>query len=186
MSTTCVPSISLSFRSRASRWTRLLLPGLLFVVTVSLLFLGSLLFLTPTPPSFARAASFETCATVPPREKPTFCNGADPIQGGCASDAETVTEEPILDGSEQIGLAQMRHSPSCNTYWGRGFSFLSGKSMTVFIPELGTGGNASFLSTTPEIYSNMIYATIPTVTIGIIIGPTRVVLATIPGVNLRA
>ncbi len=169
--------------AKLARHRRLWL-SLLFAALLALLLGG--LFFTPIRTSFAKTTSFETCATVLPKDKPKFCNGSDPIQGGCSFDAQTVTEQPILQGNKSVGLAQVRHSPFCNTYWGRGFSFLPGKSMTVFISELGKGDAASFLSTSSEVYSNMVYATIPTVTIGIIVGPTQVVSTTIPGVNLGA
>nr|BBH92107.1 hypothetical protein KTA_03060 [Thermogemmatispora argillosa] len=71
----------------------------------------------------------------------------------------------------------------CNTYWGRGFTFLAGASISVYLPDLGTGAEASYLSTTSQVYSNMVYAFIPTVTIEVIVGPTQVIATTIPGVH---
>jgi hypothetical protein len=171
-----------SAHERTQQHLRHILPLLLAMLLAALL-ASLFLFTGPLQHSFARPASFETCATVLPRQKPQFCNGQDPILGGCSSDAQTVTQQPILLAGRVVGLAQVRHSPFCDTYWGRGFSFLLSKSISVDLPDLGRGEEASFLSTSSSVYSNMLYQQIPTVTVGIIVSSTTVAQTTIPGVK---
>ncbi|RAQ95841.1 DUF2690 domain-containing protein [Thermogemmatispora tikiterensis] len=154
---------------------------LLVLILLALLIVSLLLW--PTPPGLARGNSFETCSTVLPQDRPRFCTGTDPIVEGCSLDARTVSDVPMRWGTRTVGLAQVRHSLLCNTYWGRGFRFLPGASISVYLPDLGTGAEASYLSTTSQVYSNMVYAFIPTVTIEIIVGPTQVIATTIPGVH---
>ncbi len=171
------------------RWHRWLLRaskahGFCWLLALILLALLTVfLLLRPTPSSLARGNSFETCSTVLPRDRPRFCTGTDPIVEGCSLDAQTVNEVSMRWGTRAVGLAQVRHSPLCNTYWGRGFSFLHGASISVYLPDLGTGAKASYLSTTSQVYSNMVYAFVPTVTIEIIVGPAQVIATTIPGVH---
>jgi len=158
------------------RWLPILLSALVAVVLAVLL-------LRTTHTSFAKTSSFETCATVIQQDKPKFCTGADPIQGGCSHDAQTVTQQPVMLGDQQVGLAEVRHSPSCNTYWARGVSYLQGKAVSVFVSNLGKSDTASYLSTSQEAYSNMVYATIPTVVVQVDVSPTHVANTTIAGVN---
>ncbi len=85
-------------------------------------------------------------------------------------------------GNRQVGLAQVRHSPSCNTYWARGLSYVPAMELQVSIPALNyTNNQASFISSTREAYSNMFYATIPTVVVGMDLSPTQSVQTTIMG-----
>lgn len=156
---------------------------LLLIASALLAMSFGIWFLSSSHTSFARSTSFETCATVLAKDKPAFCNGADPIAGGCVADAKTVTEQPIMFDGQTVGLAQVRHSTLCNTYWARGFTSRPGKSISVFVSELGKSSNASFLSTGVSAYSNMVYVTVPTVTIQVDVSPTQVASATIAGVH---
>lgn len=154
---------------------------LLLAIAAILLSLGNWL-LQSSHPTFAKTTSFETCLTALPQHKPSLCNGADPIQGGCSFDAQTFAQTPVVFGNQTVGLAQVRFSVACGTFWGRGFSYLPGKSVSVYVAALGTGGNASFLSTTPEAYSNMVYGTPSPVTVSVILSATQVASATVSGI----
>lgn len=153
---------------------------LLVGIIVSFLLIQTMLQLTP--PSFAKTASFETCATALANQKGPRCNGEDPIIQGCSRDAMTVKQAMIIHNGRPIGLAQLRYSANCGTYWARGFSYLVGTGVTVYVQNLGKQDTASYLSDGPEAYSNMIYLTgsaRPTVVVGVV-GET-VTLVTLTG-----
>jgi len=141
-------------------------------------------FLRSSHTSFARSTSFETCSTVALKDRPQFCTGADPIAGGCSQDARTfLPQQEVLFDGQAVGMAQMRYSPSCNTYWVRGFSYLPNTSVSVYVENLGASTQASYLSSTPEAYSNMVYATPPTVVVQIDVSSSQTARATIVGVK---
>jgi hypothetical protein len=167
------------------RWLKmpLVLRILLLIASTLLALSFGIWFLSSSHTSFARSTSFETCATVRVVDKPKFCNGMDPIQSDCTADAQTVAEQPVMLDGQTVGLAQIRYSPRCNSYWARGFSYLPGKSVSVYVSELGKGDNASFLSTNGSAYSNMVYSSVPTVTIQVYVLPTQVAGVTIAGVH---
>lgn len=158
-----------------------------------LVVLAGTLALGPFHHAFAAGLSFNTCRNASFEEKAAFCTGADPVVGGCAQDAMTGdgmtpnTERPILFQGKRVGLAQVRSSPSCGTYWGRGFSFVRGAILTIHLPALGTGGAGSFQIQSSSIYSNMFYdpvqGDVPTVIVGLILSPTQVAQVTIKGIG---
>lgn len=153
-----------------------------------LVVLAGILALGPVHHAFAAGLSFNTCANASFDQKAAFCTGADPIVGGCAQDAITPNNErPIVFAGTRVGLAQVRYSPSCNAYWGRGFSFVPGAILTIHLPALGTGDAGSFQSQSSSIYSNMFYdpikGDVPTVIVGVILSPTQVAQVTIKGIG---
>lgn len=164
-------------------------PGSSYLVLASmiiLIVLVSVLALGPGHHALAAHLSFNTCRNALPQEKVALCNGSDPIGGSCAQDAITRgNEQPIWLGNQRVGLAQVRYSPSCQTAWGRGFSFVPGTTLVVYLPALGIGDAASFLALSSSIYSNMVYTPLsdqfPTVTIRILFSPTVSASATIKG-----
>ena len=154
----------------------LLLASALLALSFGSWFLGS------SHTSFAKSTSFETCATVPAQDKPMFCTGTDPVVGGCSLDAQSFgPPHPIMLNGTVVGRAEIRYSALCNTYWGRGFTYLTGTSIAIFVANLGTSDAATYLSPTSEVYSNMVYATVPTITVQIPLTRTQIASTTFTG-----
>jgi hypothetical protein len=57
-------------------------------------------------------------------------DGRDPISSGCARSAITARQASIYAGSTRVGVAQLRHSTSCRTVWGRTIAYYSPKGLT--------------------------------------------------------
>lgn len=130
---------------------------LLALVTAPAFFL----FFGSSHATYAHTSSFETCATATPAQKEHLCTGADPILGGCTFDAKVVEQQPVMLDGSIVGLIQVRSSPFCHTYWGRGLSYRPRATISVYIADLGTNPDATYLSTSNEVYSNMVYASAP-------------------------
>jgi hypothetical protein len=95
-----------------------------------------------------------TCATV---LQPTaaLCNNQDPVTQGCTADAHTTLSADIIANGTIIGKLERRHSPRCDTYWGRVFDFRpQRRPVTISIESPGIG---SFTWDGSEAYSNMVF-----------------------------
>ena len=173
------PHTSSVFPRKAWRRMGMVPRWVLFLLLAIMVFAG--LFLVTTHASFARTTfSFETCANAPLQDKSQACTEVDPIQAGCVHNVKTVRSEPILLNGKKIGLAQVRYSPSpCNAYWGRGFSFLPGTSISIYIANFGISDTASYLSSSNQVYSNMEYGHAPTITVQIIVSSTQTASQTV-------
>lgn len=176
--------ISCSHRTQLVTWLkRPFIQRLLLLIVLALvaLSLGNWL-LSSSHTSFAQTTSFEVCAAALGQQKAHLCTGADPVQGGCAADAQTITHLPIRMGNQQIGLGELRYSPQCQTDWGRGFSYLPGTTVSVFIADPTSTYNALYISQGPEAYSNMVFGKVPIVIVGVVFSPQRSVSVQVAGV----
>lgn len=88
-----------------------------------------------------------TCAQYP---STTYCDGQDPIAGGCSGDAYTVTSASITGLLNQngtlkivtVGEVDLRYSPTCASNWARAVLYTSDSQVQQEI-----GGFADFNAT---------------------------------------
>lgn len=125
-------------------------------------------FLTgPIHQSFAATSASENCST---RPIAAWCNGQDPIDSGCASDAQTVGQSLIVDDANNVfGRLEIRYSKTCNSYWGRAFSYLPHLRLAIDVRDLGyTNPQGSYEGAAPEVYSNMFFGSRPGIGVQVI------------------
>jgi hypothetical protein len=86
------------------------------------------------------------------------CEGYDPNSKGCGSDAYTVASKYLYSGSTQVGLVELRYSPSCNANWARVSRYQGSVSYPLKAEAVGnpSGYQATQLSGSYSVYSNMI------------------------------
>lgn len=88
---------------------------------------------------------------------PANASVGDPIQTRCASDAYTVSTQPIKNsGGATVGQVQLRYSPRCGTNWAKAISNIG----TAYIQAIvaSPSDSASYSATSTSVYTDMVYA----------------------------
>ncbi|WP_328618098.1 YjfA family protein [Amycolatopsis sp. NBC_00355] len=93
---------------------------------------------------------------------PASASVGDPIQTGCASDAYTVSTQPIKNsGGGTVGQVQLRYSPRCGTNWAKTVSNIGTAYVQAIVAS--PSDSASYSATSTSVYTDMVYApTAPT------------------------
>jgi Protein of unknown function (DUF2690) len=81
----------------------------------------------------------------------------DPTQTGCASDAYTVSTQPIKNsGGGTVGQVQLRYSPHCGTNWSKAVSTIG----TAYIQTVvgSPTDSAYYAATSTSVYTDMVHA----------------------------
>ncbi len=87
---------------------------------------------------------------------PASASVGDPIQTGCASDAYTVSTQPIKNGGGTVGQVQLRYSPRCGTNWAKTVSNIGTAYVQAIVAS--PSDSASYSATSTSVYTDMVYA----------------------------
>ncbi len=88
---------------------------------------------------------------------PASASVGDPIQTGCASDAYTVSTQPIKNsGGGTVGQVQLRYSPRCGTNWAKAVSSIGTAYVQAIVAS--PSDSASYSATSTSVYTDMVYA----------------------------
>lgn len=118
--------------------------------------------LTMAAAAAAMALGGVLLAAVPANANPL--DGTDPNATGCASGASTIGSYYATDGlGHNVGLMEVRYSPSCGTNWVRFTNYVGGYATkhVAIAPSAGYEPGAVVNTTDPGAvvsYSNQIYA----------------------------
>jgi len=118
--------------------------------------LGVMLFLTGASvllqPKIVHAASFASCSG-------EGCNGLDPARTGCSNGASTAQSALIYnDKHYNVGLVQLRFSPSCGTNWTVVTSYMGNTIINASVHRIYDGRVEYGYGKNSSIWSNMVYA----------------------------
>ncbi|MFI9006461.1 DUF2690 domain-containing protein [Actinosynnema sp. NPDC053489] len=84
-------------------------------------------------------------------------SAGDPMVTRCASDAYTVTTQPITNGGGGVvGQVQLRYSPRCGTNWARAVSYIGSAYLQADVAS--PSDYVWFTATSTSIYTDMVYA----------------------------
>lgn len=93
----------------------------------------------------------------------TGCDGRDPIQAGCASDAYTAISDYIYNSvGNAVARVDLRYSPSCGTNWARTVSLIGPQHIDAVVTRNDIALHYDeYLYNVTNVYTDMIYAPSP-------------------------
>jgi len=99
----------------------------------------------------------QNCSTQPNSQS---CDRQDPVQQQCVADAKTIQGEsiPAFYQGQQIGVAELRYSPKCDSYWDRVIAYAGSPVVNVSVLQ-----STLYSENTPQpdgslqVYTDMVY-----------------------------
>ena len=100
------------------------------LLTMLIILGGSTIIHQGFPPfaTTAHAATVNSSCATTKGAQPALCERQDPIEQGCATDAQTLDLQTVFQDHLQtkpLGEVELRHSPTCKTYWIRTTAFVT-------------------------------------------------------------